>query len=109
MAPSTIRTAGPPGIPQAISRYFSGVSRGTVLLALASLCADISTELRYPVLPVFLTQVLKAGGGVVGLVEGAAEATQNIVQGASGWLSDRMRARKPIAVAGYMLAAVAKP
>ncbi len=65
-------------------RYFSGLSRNTFLLALASLFADISTEMLYPVLPIFLTQVLNASGSVVGLVEGIAEATQNIVQGFSG-------------------------
>lgn len=78
-------------------------------LALASLSADVSTELLYPVLPIFLTQVLKASGSVVGLIEGTAEATQNIVQGGSGWLSDNLRARKPMAVLGYAIAATAKP
>jgi MFS family permease len=90
-------------------RYFAGLSRNTFLLACASLFADISTEMLYPVLPVFLTQVLGASGSVVGLVDGVAQATQNIVQGFSGWLSDRLRKRKPIALAGYLLAAIAKP
>jgi MFS family permease len=63
----------------------------------------------YPILPIFLTQTLKASGSVVGLVEGIAQATQNIVQGFSGWLSDRLQKRKPVALAGYVLAAVAKP
>ncbi len=49
---------------------FSGLSRDSFLLALASLFADIATEMLYPVLPVFLTQTLKAGGSVMGLVEG---------------------------------------
>ena len=92
-----------------IERYFAGLSRNSFLLALASLFADISTEMLYPVLPIFLTQTLKASGSVVGLVEGTAEATQNIVQGFSGWLSDKLQKRKPIALAGYVLAAVAKP
>lgn len=90
-------------------RYFAGLSRNTFLLALASLFADISTEMLYPVLPIFLTQTLKASGSVVGLVQGVAEATQNIVQGFSGWLSDKLQKRKPIAVAGYVLAALSKP
>jgi MFS family permease len=89
--------------------YFAGLSRNTFLLAFASLFADISTEMLYPVLPIFLTQTLKASGSVVGLVEGIAQATQNIVQGFSGWLSDKLQRRKPIAVAGYVLAAIAKP
>jgi MFS family permease len=92
-----------------IRRYFAGLSRNTFLLASASLFADISTEMLYPVLPVFLTQTLKAGGSIVGLVDGIAQAAQNIVQGFSGALSDRLQKRKPLALAGYLLAAVAKP
>jgi MFS family permease len=76
-------------------RYFSGLSRNTFLLALASLFADISTEMLYPILPIFLTQTLKASGSVVGLIEGVAGATQNIVQGFSGALSDKLQRRKP--------------
>ncbi|WP_281035102.1 MFS transporter [Mesorhizobium tamadayense] len=78
-------------------------------MALASLFADISTEMLYPILPIFLTQTLHASGSVVGLVDGIAQATQNIVQGFSGWLSDRLQKRKPIALVGYFLAAIAKP
>ena len=90
-------------------RYFAGLSRNTFLLACASLFADISTEMLYPVLPVFLTQTLHASGSAVGLIDGVAQATQNIVQGFSGWLSDKLRKRKPIALAGYLVAAIAKP
>ena len=90
-------------------RYFSGLSRNTFLLALASLFADISTEMLYPILPVFLTQTLKASGSVVGLIEGVAGATQNIVQGFSGALSDKLQRRKPVALVGYFLAAIGKP
>jgi MFS family permease len=42
-------------------------------------------------------------------VDGVAQATQNIVQGISGWLSDKLQKRKPIALVGYLLAAIAKP
>ena len=91
------------------SRLFEGLTRNTGLLALSSLFSDISTEMLYPVLPVFLTQTLGAGGAVVGLIEGLAQATQNIVQGFSGSLSDRLQRRKPIALAGYALSAISKP
>ncbi|MGO8732696.1 MAG: MFS transporter [Terriglobia bacterium] len=91
------------------TRHFAGVSRNTLLLALTSMFADISTEMLYPVLPIFLTQTLHASGSVVGLVEGIAQATQNIVQGVSGWLSDKFQKRKSLALAGYLLSAVAKP
>lgn len=92
-----------------IKRPFAGLSKNTFLLALSSLFADISTEMLYPVLPVFLTQTLKASGSIVGLVDGVAQATQNIVQGFSGAISDRLQRRKPLALLGYALAAVAKP
>jgi MFS family permease len=90
-------------------KYFAGLSKDTLLLACASLFADISTEMLYPVLPVFLTQTLNASGSVVGLIDGVAQATQNIVQGFSGWLSDKLQKRKSIALVGYLLAAIAKP
>lgn len=92
-----------------IRRYFPGLSRSTFLLAFASLFSDISTEMLYPVLPVFLTQTLKATGSIVGLVDGFAQATQNIVLGFSGALSDKLQKRKSIALCGYLLSAVAKP
>ena len=93
----------------ATQRYFVGLSKNTFLLACTSLFADISTEMLYPILPVFLTQTLKASGSVVGLVDGFAQATQNIVQGFAGTLSDKMQRRKPIALVGYFLAAIGKP
>ena len=89
--------------------YFAGLSRNSFLLAVASLFADISSEMLYPILPVFLTQTLKAGGSILGLVEGLAEAAQNIIQGFSGALSDRLQRRKPVALVGYALAAIGKP
>ena len=89
--------------------YFSGLSRNTVLLALSSLFADISTEMIVPLLPIFLTQTLKVSASVVGLVEGIAVATQNISQGVSGAVSDKLQRRKRIALAGYLLAAIGKP
>lgn len=89
--------------------YFSGLTKNTYLLALTSLFSDIATEMLYPVLPIFLTQNLKAGGSIVGIIEGIATATQNIIQGFSGWLSDKLQKRKPIAVFGYVLGALSKP
>ncbi len=63
----------------------------------------------YRVLPVFRTQTLKASGSIVGLVDRFAQVAQNIVQDFSGALSDKLQKRKSIALAGYLLAAVAGP
>ena len=90
-------------------RHFAGLSKNSFLLAAASFFADTSTEMLYPVLPVFLTQTLKASGSIVGLVEGCAQAAQNIVQGFSGALSDRLQKRKGIALVGYLAATLGKP
>src|SRR6516162_540214 len=92
-----------------MKQYFAGLSRNSFLLAAASFFADTSTEMLYPVLPVFLTKTLKASGSIVGLVDGFAQATQNIVQGFSGTLSDKLQKRKSLALAGYLLAVIAKP
>ena len=91
------------------THQFAGISKNTVLLAFTSLFADISTEMLYPVLPIFLTQTLHASGSAVGLVEGIAQATQNVAQGFSGWLSDRLQKRKSLALVGYFVSAVGKP
>jgi MFS family permease len=92
-----------------IKKYFSRVSKNIIFITLASFFSDISTEMLYPILPIFLTQTLHTGGSIVGLIEGIAQATQNIIQGLSGWLSDKMQKRKSIASIGYLLAAIAKP
>src|SRR5262245_46518326 len=63
----------------------------------------------YPVLPVFLTDALGAKPTAIGVIEGIAVAAQNVVQGFSGWLSDKFQRRKPIALAGYLVAAASKP
>src|SRR5215471_12359033 len=92
-----------------IEKYFSGLTKNSILLAVASFFSDVSTEMLYPILPVFLTEYLRANGSIVGIIEGIAQATQNIIQGFSGWLSDKWQRRKPIALAGYFLSAVSKP
>lgn len=92
-----------------LRRFFAGLTRNTFLLAFASLFADISTEMLYPVLPVFLTETLGASGSVVGVVEGTAVAVQYVWQGVAGWLSDRFQRPKPLALVGYVVAALSKP
>jgi hypothetical protein len=51
-------------------RYASGLTRDTYLLSFTSLFADVSTEMLYPVLPIFVTQVLGASAGTLGGIEG---------------------------------------
>ncbi|HYM67060.1 MAG TPA: MFS transporter, partial [Patescibacteria group bacterium] len=90
-------------------RFTRGLTRDTYLVSFTSLLADVSTEMLYPILPMFVTQVLGASAGTLGAMEGVANATQYLVQGPSGWLSDHFRSRRYLAAAGYLIAALAKP
>lgn len=96
-------------MPSLLKKYFAGLTKNSFLLACASLFSDISTEMLYPLLPIYLTQNLKANGSIVGIIEGIAQATQNIIQGFSGYISDKLQKRKPIALVGYILSAISKP
>jgi MFS family permease len=82
---------------------------GIWALGFVSLLMDISSELIHSLLPVFLVTGLGASMLVVGLLEGAAEATALIVKVFSGALSDWWGRRKPLAVLGYSLGALTKP
>ncbi|MCX7888322.1 MAG: MFS transporter [Rhodobacteraceae bacterium] len=82
---------------------------GIVALGFVSLFMDVSSEMVHALLPVFVTVTLGASPAVLGLIEGLGEATAQIVKVFSGTWSDRMRRRKPLAVAGYLLAALTKP
>jgi len=86
-----------------------GLFRNVIRLGWVSMLTDVSSEMLYAITPLFITQVLKASVGVVGLIEGVAEGTASILKGLSGWQSDRIRKRKVFIFTGYSLAAVAKP
>lgn len=85
------------------------LSSGVVALGWVSFVTDVASDMIYPLLPDFLTRVLGAGPAIVGLVEGVAESTASLTQLVSGWWSDRLRRRKPLVVAGYGIAAIARP
>ncbi len=70
---------------------------------------DLSTEMAYPVIPLFLKDVLKAQPLFIGLIEAIAEATASILKSFSGYISDRFRKRKLFILIGYTLSAFVKP
>jgi MFS family permease len=80
-----------------------------VLLGLTSLFTDIGTEMIFPLLPVFLTEVLRAGPAYLGLVEGAADTVSSLLKLASGVIADRTEKRKPLVLFGYGLASAVRP
>lgn len=98
MGSTTVPASGRPRLP-----------RNVWVMIVTSFLADVSSEMVLTLLPLFLTNVLKAPTALIGLIEGVAETTASLLKIASGWLSDRLRQRKWLAVAGYALSAVAKP
>jgi len=80
-----------------------------VALGLVSLLTDLSSEMIYPLLPLFLVQTLAAGAVALGVIEGAAETAASLLKVGSGWLSDRAGRRKPLVVAGYGVSGLARP
>jgi len=78
-------------------------------LGLVSFCNDMASEIVYPLLPAFVTQVLGLGPQVLGLMEGLAESLASLLKFFSGWWSDALKRRKPLAVAGYALASLLRP
>ena len=86
-----------------------GVSMNVLVLGIVSLFADMSTEMVYPLIPLFLVNALGATFIDVGLIEGVAESAASILKIVSGYLSDRFGKRKSLVYAGYAIAAIAKP
>ena len=86
-----------------------GISRNIVALGFVSLFTDVSSEMIYPLLPIFLTSVLGMGTPFVGLVEGVAESTASFLKLFSGWFSDRLKKRKALVVFGYTLSTFIRP
>lgn len=78
------------------------------LLGLVSFLMDVASEMVYPLLPLFLVS-LGASAGIIGLVEGIAEATASLFKVVGGRLSDRMGQRKPLLLLGYGLPALLRP
>src|SRR5262245_48092201 len=80
-----------------------------VWLGVVSLLTDVATEMIYPLLPLFLANVLHAPRAFVVAVDGAAEATGWLLKLVSGRLSDRTARRKPLTVFGYGISSLVRP
>lgn len=83
-------------------------NRTVVILSFVSLLNDISSEMLYPILPVYLKSI---GFTVVfiGILEGFAEAVAGLSKGYFGKFSDATGRRASFVSAGYALSALSKP
>jgi MFS family permease len=91
------------------SKKLFGLPRNVFVLGLVSLFMDISSEMIYPLTPLFLSNVLHASKTSIGLIEGVAESTASILKVFSGWLSDRLGRRKSIILWGYGISVFSRP
>jgi MFS family permease len=90
-------------------RRVLGINRNVFFLGIVSLLNDISSEMIFTIVPLFLLNVLGVGTPVIGLVGGLSDSTDAVFRIFSGWASDRLRRRKSLAVLGYSLSTLAKP
>ena len=89
--------------------FLKGLTLNVIILGFVSLFTDFSSQMIFPLLPLFLITVLGANAIIVGLVEGAAESTASLLKVFSGFWSDKIRKRKPFVLGGYGLSAFMKP
>lgn len=82
--------------------------RTILALGWVSFFMDVSSEMIYPLLPVFLAS-LGAGTVAIGFVAGLSESTASFFRVISGVISDRFRRRKSAIIAGYGLSALSRP
>lgn len=86
-----------------------GLNPNVFFLGIVSLLTDVSSEMIFTLVPLFLRNVLKAPFTTIGLIGGLSESVDAIFRILSGWLSDKAGKRKPLAVLGYSISAIAKP
>lgn len=79
-----------------------------IILGIVSLLTDISTEMVYPLIPLYLVSKLGASPSIVGIIEGIAESTASILRVFSGYISDLVGRRKPLAILGYGSSTIGK-
>jgi len=90
-------------------RRYRRLPRNVFAISLVSLLNDASSEIIYPLLPVFLSLTLGASPGIIGLIEGAAESISSLLKLFAGHFSDRFGKRKVFVVSGYALSSFARP
>ena len=79
-----------------------------IILGITSLLTDISSEMIYPILPIYLVTQLGVGPAILGLIEGIAESLSSLLKVFSGYFSDKIKSRKPFAIFGYASSTVGK-
>ena len=90
-------------------RRYRKLPRNVFAISLVSLLNDVSSEIIYPLLPIFLSSTLGASARAIGIIEGSAESISSLLKLFAGYLSDRLQKRKLLVVSGYALATLVRP
>ncbi|GAB6108012.1 MFS transporter [Fusibacter bizertensis] len=77
-------------------------------LGLVSFFADISAEMVYPIIPLYLTSAFGATPALIGIIEGIAESLSSLLKVFSGYITDKYNKKKSIAFFGYATGLVYK-
>ncbi len=72
-----------------------------ILLGITSFLTDISSEMVYPLLPIYLVSQLGVSPAILGLIEGIAESLASLLKVFSGYFSDKIKLRRPFTIFGY--------
>ncbi len=86
-----------------------GLERNAFFLGLVSLFNDFSNEMIQSVMPVFLGVILGLPPLAIGTIEGVADAIASFLKIISGWVSDKTRERKRLAILGYIISVASRP
>jgi MFS family permease len=90
-------------------RKFFGFEKNVFVAGFVSFFMDVSSEMIYPIVPLFLANVLGVNKSVIGLIEGIAESTASLLKVFSGWFSDKIGNRKWLTAAGYGISTLSRP
>ena len=82
--------------------------RNIIFLGLVSFFADISSEMVYPIIPLYLVSAFGATPFLVGVIEGIAESVAGLLRVFSGYISDKYNRKKPLAFLGYFTGLIYK-
>ncbi len=90
-------------------KKFFGFGRNVFIAGFVSFFMDVSSEMIYPLIPLFLANDLRVNKSIIGLIEGIAESTASLLKVFSGWFSDRIGNRKWFMAAGYGISTLSRP
>lgn len=91
------------------NRKFFGFNKNVTVAGFVSFFMDVSSEMIYPLVPLFLANVIGVNKSVIGLIEGIAESTASLLKVFSGWFSDRIGNRKWLMAVGYGISTLSRP